>query len=276
VKVVSIALFGTGDSYAQYLPAFTRAHLNLFPIEQGWQLHVNLCSDVDEKWKRFLAALSSEGLVVVRPREPVELTAAMLWRMHPVFDKNAGYVFCRDLDALPLPRDRRICEDFMLSGCDVHTAHDNIHHTGVMGGLCAFRAQSFREVMCWNSLQDIFEAARNAPWAQKGTDQIVLNQLVAAHPHIKLLEHRFGGWTQGRPTSARRPEGRYACQSWSIPMPDVGISGFSPELAAQADRLAGHLGAAGYDHVAASAWYDEHGGANVTAMVKRCAKVAGL
>lgn len=107
-KVISIVVFGEGDRYAQYLPAFVRAHLNLFPLDEAWELRVHIDdTTIKSKWGIFLHALSDEGLIkVVLMGTVAAATRAMLWRLRPVFSNDVSYSFSRDLDACPMPRDR--------------------------------------------------------------------------------------------------------------------------------------------------------------------------
>jgi hypothetical protein len=278
-KLISTAAFGEGDKYCRYLPSFVLAHLNLFPIDEDWQLRVHIDPIVAaSKWGAFLFHLSSRGLVQVDVRKSDPLTKAMLWRLAPIFDNTTDYVFSRDLDAAPLPRDRRCCEQFIVSGLNVHTILDHLQHAGIMGGLCGFKAIDFMQATRLHSLDALYaEAAEsNEAWAKHGTDQNVLNRLIANRIDVKLLEHRFAGWTDGKPGTEARPSGMYSCQSWSTMIPDVGLSRLSEELTEKADALAGHMGAAGYDHAAARKFWMEHGDASVNAAVIECEKFAGL
>lgn len=275
-KVVSIAVFGEGDKYAQYLPSFVIAHLNLFPISEGWALRVHTDRIVDEnKYGLLLRRLVSQGLIKLESMGPAILTKAMLWRMAPVFDAEVDYVFCRDLDACPMPRDRAICNQFIVSEAMISAPHDNMAHAGIMGGMCGFWADPFRKTMSWNSLDDLYAAAgkSDSEWAQHGTDQNVLNRLVSNNPNITLLEHRFNGWTEGHPTCYRRSAGAYGCQAWSAPTPDIGVSKLTGELAKQADRLANHMGAAGYDHLTARKFWEEHGDPEIAAQIAACERL---
>lgn len=266
-KVVSIALFGPGNGYAQYSASWMKAHLNLFPIADGWMLRAHLGIDIDEKWKKFYVSLAGRGLIEIEWMEHAALTAAMLWRVRPVFDPAVDYVFCRDLDALPMPRDRRACEEFIRSECDFGSIHDNLQHFATLGGLCHFRTKTFREVMKLDSMDALIRAAGNRNWLVKGCDQIVLNELVLRNPDIKFLEHRFNGWTNADPGPHRREAGSYACQSWSTPLADAGMAVMGP-VTDLADRLANHLGAAGYDHEFASKFYDKYGDREISAAVQ--------
>jgi hypothetical protein len=265
-KVISTALFGSGDDYAKYLPALVRSRANLFPQRHGWELVIYVGEDVDIKWRDLLWGYARRGLLNHASHRPkAELTRAMLWRMHPVFAPEYDYVFPRDMDALLMPRDLAVCNMFIESKCDVHTVHDSDQHHGIMGGLCGFRAPSFREVTGWSKISDLDAAANETDegWAKKGTDQDVLNRVVGTNPNIKLFEHCYAGWHNGRGTATARV-GSYGAQSWSIPTPNGSKSRFSPELNDKADRLAAHMGAAGYDHEAAVHFYDEHGDLSVT------------
>ena len=67
-----------------------------------------------------------------------------------------------------------------------------------------------------------------------------------------------------------RPRGEYRCKSWSTPTPDIGKSKLPPELQTQADLLANHLGAAGYDIERARKFWEEHGDSEITRLVKEC------
>ena len=264
-KVVSISFFGEGDEYGQYLPAFVRAHLNLFPVSEGWRLRVH-CDDLVTKTERGaqLIRLGSAGIIDVVFMGPAEYTKAMLWRIAPVFEKDVDYVFCRDIDCCPMPRDRAVMEQFIKSGATVHTVHDNVLHIGMMGGLCGFHAPSFREITGFGTLAQVyaFAESQRANWSEKGTDQHILSKICIRPGGPTLLEHRFNGWHRG-PTQKPRGPSAYPCPAYSAPIPHVGISPFDAERAAQADLLANHLGAAGFDHAAAVRFYDEHGSEEV-------------
>ncbi len=276
-KVVSIALFGRGDGYASYLPTFILAHLNLFPVAEGWRLRVHVD---DEVWCNrhgdLIRRFAHHDLLDVFCMGPSILTKAMLWRAAPVFDDcelGADFVFCRDIDACPMPRDRAVCEQFMVSRAAIGTCHDNMAHAGVMGGLCHFSAPEFRRQTGFRSLDDLYRYASHsdAVWALHGSDQNVLNRLVSTTPHLTLLEHRFNGWTEGRPGPYRREPAVYGCQAWSTQTPDDGEwSCVNRELVCEADRLANHLGSAGYDYNTARRFYEAYGDPKFTAAVREC------
>lgn len=274
-KLVSISLFGDPERYGVYLPTYVLAHLHFFPVSEGWTLRVHIDERTrDSQRGRFLERLSREGVVEYRVMGATPpLTKGMIWRMAPVFDRDAGWVFCRDLDGCPMPRDRKVCEHFMISRAAVHTVHDNLAHAGIMGGLCGFFAPAFREQAGIQSLEDLyrFAGADDDVWAMHGTDQNVLNRLISQRPRLELLEHRFNGWTAGLPGPHRRDAGVYTCRAWSAPTPDgAEWNNEDPMVVIAADRLANHLGAAGYDIDAARRFFGEHGARELVSLVEAC------
>lgn len=260
-KVVAISIFGDGDKYTRYFRAFLQAHLNLFQITDGWRLRVYADNKVTKTETGIdLVRFANDGLIDAVYMGPAIRCKAMLWRIAPVFDEGAEYVFCRDLDCVPMPRDRAVMEQFIASKATVHTVHDNTLHRGIMGGLCGFHAPSFKETTGFQSLAQVYAVAPWANWEIHGMDQNVLNLICLREGGQVLLEHRYNGWYNGPGTTGVvHKAGTYLCQAYSTPVPDVGVSPLSADLATKADRLAAHLGAPGFDHVAAKAFYDTHG-----------------
>lgn len=283
-KVVSIALFGDGLKYAKFTASYVRAHLNVFPIEQGWKLRVHYDDKIlSSKTGDFLRALNWDGLIEIDYRGTAPLCRAMLWRLAPVFDDKVSHVFCRDLDAVPMPRDRVVCEQFVTSQAAMGTCHDNVMHAGIMGGLCHFKSAAFRQATGFESLDDVYRFAENQfpsmseRWATHGADQDVLNRIVAVRPSITFLEHRYNGWKDGQPGTTDREAGIYACEAYSTPTPNDGHVGhLRPEIVPYADRLGAHLGCAGYDHQKAELFWDHHGDEKINDRIDACEKEAGI
>lgn len=279
-KIVSIALFGdasrkdgSGQNYHRYLSTFVLAHHNLFPARGGWELHVHVDdATYGSDYGRALCKMQDRELITLTRMGDAALTKAMLWRMTPVFGANADYVFSRDIDCVPMPRDRAVCDVFITSNCAAHTVHDSPSHVGVMGGLCGFQTASFKNTAKIYSLRDLYDFAKKTEieWAQHGTDQTVLNRLIDRRDGPTLLEHRYNGWHAGPNAKEPRVRGEYHCRSWSTPVPNEGKSSLSTELQAYADRLANHLGAAGYDIENARAFWEEHGDTEITNLVREC------
>ena len=273
-KVISVALFGPGDRYAQYLPALALGHLNLYPRDEDWSLRVHV-GCVEDRWIKFLSRLCREKLIEITFMHPWEVgkCEAMLWRLEPLFDPGVDYVFCRDLDAPPMPRDRACMEQFIRSEAMMHTVHDAPVHVGVMGGLCGFRVAELRRATDWKALADVYRSAGDdVDWSRHGADQDVLNRLVFGHDHtsLTLLEHRYAGWHCGPRERRRALPGSYRCQSWSAPVPDDGYRSHPLDLVREADLLGAHLGCADYDYTAARAFWEEHGDPAIARLVREC------
>jgi hypothetical protein len=280
IKLVTVSLFGAAHAeYAKYLPAFMRGHLNVFPLREGWRLRFYVDSEVAKNAAgKLIRRYAQEGLCesvimygLTTATPP--LCKAMLWRVDPVFDAKVDYVFCRDLDAPPMPRDRACCESFMASRAAVHTIHDNEQHVGVMGGLCGFWAPEFRKRASLAQLGDLyrFGALPEAEWARKGADQVVLNRVLDERPQLTLLEHRYSGWSNGPGKLPAREPGAYRCEAWSMKTPDLGYWRGGPpdqKTTDAADRLGAHLGCAGYDHEAAVKFWDDKGDPGVAASAR--------
>lgn len=281
-KAVSIALFGdatrkdgSGQNYHRYLPTFVLAHANLFPRVEGWELHVHVDNTtLNGPYGRMLLRMAEADLLNVRSHGSAILTRAMLWRMTPVFAVVDApyYVFPRDIDALPMPRDREVCDVFIASNCMVHTVHDSLSHAGIMGGLCGFQSAAFKQSTGLGTLNDLYDFAKKTEdeWALHGTDQLVLNRLVDHANGPTLLEHRYNGWHSGPKTKAVHKAGEYRCKSWSTPIPDIGKSKLGNELQFEADLLANHMGAAGYEVGRARFWWERHGDQKLSQLVRAC------
>jgi len=266
-KVVSIALFGNIEKYAPYLRAFVLAHHNIFPERDGWMLFVNTSERTLHEFPLLGGAHGS--LIHVTLNASAPLTRAMLWRLKPVFqpvDREpiepcySDYVFCRDLDALPTPRDRMCCDQFIASGAVVHTIHDNVMHEGIMGGLCGFDAQAVRKLVPNSETIAKSSGFTDEQWAVHGADQIALNRFFLRRGGPKLFEHRYNGWSHAKPQQMpARAAGRYMCPAISAPIPD------SDDVR---DTLVNHMGSAGYDHRAAEEYYITHGDPEVARRVR--------
>ncbi len=287
-KVVSLALFGTGEGYAEYVSTFALAHANLFPKSEGWRLYLAV---IDEKLttstKKIIGRLASEGLLEFEVHPPAALCKTMLLRMHPVFQPDTDFVFCRDLDAIPMPRDRACCDAFISAAESkkvvVSTIHDHQMHVGIMGGLCGFYAPALCMQMNWHSVEDIYAAANytEEQWDTKGADQLALNKLLLKANGPRLFEHRFNGWHGGPGVHPARGPGQYACAGVSAPVPDTwGPHDYATSLMCsrkenkhlivRADLLGRHLGCAGYNIEAARKFWFEYGDREIADKIRAC------
>lgn len=157
-RVVSYALFrhpagqyedpragvSRGVFYNWYLPLLVRAHHECWP---GWELRIHHDETLYAgSYGGELLRLERAGLVSLRYMGKAEtLCGSMLWRLAPAWDPEVEIVACRDVDALPQPRDRAAVERFVAGPGAVHVIHDHPAHAGVMGGTLAVRASAVRE-----------------------------------------------------------------------------------------------------------------------------------
>jgi hypothetical protein len=272
-KVVSMALFGHnpghGDNlrsfwYGKYLPAVVRAHHSIFKKSEGWELRLHVDP---QNYGGLPAAYAARGLLELKLMQPAPLTQAMLWRMLPVFDESVSYVFCRDIDALPTPRDKTSCDKFIKSGCDIFIQSDSCSHLMVMGGMGGYRVETFVEITGIKSFSDLCKFGESGvlqnsgDWSMHGVDQDVLNALVynsEVGRNLVMFEHRWAGWDGGKPGKVKAEPSERALISELLPNGDGDIR----------DSLVSHLGATGFDLVAAIDYYDKHGEESLIRTVK--------
>jgi hypothetical protein len=259
-NVISLALFGQDSKYSQYLSSVTRAWKALLPDFEIWVHHDDLAK-MSSYWP-FLQALAERQVIKPVAMGTAPLTKAMLWRIAPLWEPEVEYVFARDIDALPTPRERECMVRFMASGLVVSEIHDHNQHCLLMGGLCGFHAPKFRTVMGgrFPDLQAFYRLANftNEQWEKHGYDQHALNRIVAPTMSKQgfIYEHRWSGWAEGKPGP---PSGRTATYRGGIsePVPDVvTVLERSPGWVHRAEQLVHHLGQAGYDQQRAVDFYD--------------------
>ena len=141
-------------------------------VWDGWMLRVHHDDAVTSTaCFQMLAAAEKRGdLQLVNCGKAVTLTGSMLWRLRPCYDEGVEWVVCRDLDSLPMHRDRLMVEQAIASGAKVHAILDSESHSGpLMGGMTAFHAPTFRSIV--PTLPAFNEASFNA----LGADQRWLN-----------------------------------------------------------------------------------------------------
>jgi hypothetical protein len=202
MKVVSISFFrhdssvyegpgaGTlrGTYFANFLRCLIHAH---HAVWEGWSLVIHHDDRVrslpyfptlERMHERGLLSLSYQG-------EARTLCGSMLWRMCPLFDPRVELVVCRDIDSLPMERDRRMVEAFIANPrASIHVIHDSESHSGpLMGGMLAFKGKDFRGRVAE-------EYANQLPqWERRfdihGADQVFLNEVIYPAMRDGLLIH---------------------------------------------------------------------------------------
>jgi len=255
-KVISFSMFagqrdGHADDrwlyYRKFVPAVLRSYMAAFPdylivIHHDESLFVGYYGPVLVR----LARLHPDRVRLVYVGESQAACLSMIWRLKPIWDCDADYVFCRDLDAVATVRERRCCEDFIETGFDIHSISDSVSHdVAIMGGMCGFRSQAIRQNRpSWQSLIDADPAF---DWhASGGVDQIYMSRYLwhkmPVETHVgHRLYHDNPAFGEGRKfwtPQAERPA-------------DVGAH------LDQMDSLTRHIGGVTFDGQAIE-WLDEY------------------
>lgn len=175
-----------GIFFINFLRSVIRAH---HAVWTGWELRIHH----DDRVRAFpyfkaMERMHESGLLKLVPMgESKQLCRSMLWRMEPLFDPEVDVVICRDLDSLPMERDRVMVEAFICSRAIIHGINDSESHSiPMLGGMVGFKAKRFREVMPLEELRDSINAF---DLSVHGSDQRFLNQVV--HPRFanSLMSH---------------------------------------------------------------------------------------
>lgn len=294
-RVVSLSIFGDcrfSTDFWKQMPEFAvtyiLAHHALFP---GYELRIHHDEHLfHANGGDVLLGLERRGLVklVHVPSRPGQgKCERMLHRLMPAWDPDVEYVICRDVDSLPTWRDRRAVEEFITSGLDAHTILDSCSHMGIMGGLCAFRAEVLRKMM-----RDVVKALRSPTgvlsafdvfiasagysdeaWGVHGADQIWLNRITSV---MSIFEHCLP-----KESDPRYPIIRGNQEAWRAgrdvtvvtEIADSDLVDVSAIVRGGSDALTGHMGSSGYPLEAARAFYDLH--SPFAAMVREVEIFAG-
>lgn len=167
-----------GLQFSQFLPMLVRAHHVVWP---EWELRIYHDNAVTRLpyWREMKNLKAQNWLTLNNMGEARTLCGSMMWRMIPVFEPDVEYVVCRDVDSIPMPKDRRAVEEFIAtdSRFAAHVIHDAKAHAGVMGGTLALRCASFREAVKAISLEELVSRGVDINWDVHGADQQLLNQL---------------------------------------------------------------------------------------------------
>lgn len=263
--VASYALFGDAPFYRRHLPALVRAHHALFP---EWQLRIHHDQQLAAgAYGRALREMAAAGLVrLVEAGRTPPLTLGMLWRMRPCWEAGVQFNLCRDIDALPTPRERLAVQAFMDSGAAVHCINDHpLHNSVMMGGLVGFRLPEFITVSGLESFDELVALGGGAAaqeWGEKGYDQTVLSERVWPRVAHAACAHRLRTprhWPQSEPVAVLHRKLQ----------PGTGEP-FSGQVLAAAERLAPFIGVDGYEVEPAVRLYSQVVDPMVLDLIRRC------
>ena len=174
-----------GIFFKNFIKLLVYAHYAAF---RGWELvihHDDRVTAFDDF--KFLDRCHDAGLLrLVYMGKANTLCGSMLWRMRPIWDSDADIVVCRDVDSLPMDRDRKMVEEFAQSGAVVHAILDSESHCGpLMGGMTAFRAKEMRA-----SFPDGLPDLKHIDLDKHGSDQRLLNTTVWPQLYRRTFIHQ--------------------------------------------------------------------------------------
>lgn len=167
-----------GIFFLNFIRCLVRAH---HAVWDGWELRIHHDDRVREfPCFRDLQRMQEAGLLrLVDCGKAETLCGSMLWRMKPLFDEQADYVVCRDVDSLPMPRDKAMVIDWINSGADAHAILDSESHSGpFMGGMSAFDADTFVPNSECGDFSMLMKLAvvHGIDMNRHGADQLLLNR----------------------------------------------------------------------------------------------------
>jgi len=186
MNVVSYCLFSGEDNrrnfYWDMVPAIVRAHHNIFP---GWELwlHHDTSLYIDARGDLFESYKEHKLLKLIDCGKSQSIGLSALWRFKPLWHPDAVYMLSRDIDSLPLPKDRRAVEVFLQSGKIAHSITDHPSHQptpmgGFMAGMCGFDARrtvSATQLPSWDAF--VAQGENLQTWSG-GPDQQLLFKLL--------------------------------------------------------------------------------------------------
>lgn len=128
-----------GIFFSNFLPTMLRAALAVW---KGWEIRIHHDAAVVTRphWP-LVSALADAGRITLVPMGSAKgYCSSMLWRILPCVSDGDAIVVCRDIDSLPMERDRLMVEQAFDLGAEAHAVLDSESHSGpLMGGMTAYR-----------------------------------------------------------------------------------------------------------------------------------------
>jgi hypothetical protein len=114
--------------------------------------------------------------------ESMALCRSMLWRIEPLKDARVEWVVCRDVDSLPMHRDRKMVEAAIAAGAKTHLLLDSESHSGLMGGMSSFHVDTWKHFAT--------STYAGIDMDKHGADQHYLNREIWPHVKAQTLIHQ--------------------------------------------------------------------------------------
>jgi len=193
-NILSYCLFGGKDRYWSPVPLVLIANSLVYP---KYYMRFHVSSKIPEHpFYPIIKEVSNrtkyvEIKVVKKPYSKKQPT---LWRMMPLWDRDIKYVFCRDLDAIPVKEEIKAVSAFIRKDFLIHGIRSySLHTTELMAGLCGFDAFRLREggflpLSFWDYMESARKTNTECPnWAW-GCDQEALKRFFYKnHKHKVFL-----------------------------------------------------------------------------------------
>ena len=146
-------------------------------VFRDWEIRIHHDERVKDRasWPFLDRCARAELIKLVPMGEAKELCTAMAWRLEPLKDPSVDWVVCRDLDSMPMHRDRKMIEQAIALGAKTHLILDSESHSGLMGGMSAFHHDTLSYFQ--SSTRDGIDMNVH------GADQRYLNREI--WPHVK-------------------------------------------------------------------------------------------
>lgn len=195
-KIISYSIFGSRQQYCEQWVFNTYTRILFFNVLMNRLLfpqfttHIETDTETFNDYEDFFNGLIEQYNTVVAINDQSEnLCTSMLWRLQPIFDEDAEYVFARDADAITTYREAQAVKEFIESGLTLHGITDSPAHTvPLMGGMCGFKAENIRQYFkTWEHLLSM----SNIKIGDRGTDQVFMTRLI--YPRFKMFAHYLQG-----------------------------------------------------------------------------------
>lgn len=248
--VVSLALFrherssyehpnageGRGRFFTNCLPAILRGFAACF---HGWIVRIHHDDSIYQTYYGdVLFDLASRAEIeLVDCGKAETLCGSMLWRLKPASDPKVGRFLCRDIDAMPSPREAEAVREWVKSGMAVHAIHDSESHTGYMGGMMGFRSDALRDAFGADVYGEAIRFAKDVglDLNTHGDDQRVLNRMFQP----RLASSTFCSFDPKK-----------------LPHSQFRVAAAIPERSSPLDKAASHIGGC-FDRVGAVGVYND-------------------
>lgn len=171
-----------GIFFDNFIPTVIRA---CRVVCRDWEIRVHHDERAKDRsnWP-LLDRLNRAELIKLVPMGEVKtLCDSMLWRLEPLRDTSVDWVVCRDVDSLPMQRDRKMVEHAIGMGAEAHAILDSESHSGpLMGGMTAYSKGT------WGHF---FRSKRDGiDMDQHGADQRYLNREIWPLIKSKTVIHQ--------------------------------------------------------------------------------------